>query len=122
MTDVPAWALGGHSRATKAALESLIIDMRDRSGLTVPASVWQSKASMVDFIENARRAFWDRRAQTANASRTAEAVRAAHVATRPSAPITASECNDFLRTLPPIPLYGEPGCPFNPPRMEARDA
>lgn len=121
MTDVPAWALGGHSRATKAALESLIIDMRDRSGLTVPASVWQSKASMVEFIEAESRAFWDLRAETAAAGRAAEAVRAAHVATRPSATITASECNEFLRTLPPLPHYGEPGCPFNPPRMEARN-
>lgn len=32
--------------------------------------------------------------------------------------ITASECNDFLRSLPPLALYGEPGCPFNPARFE----
>ncbi len=32
--------------------------------------------------------------------------------------ITASECNEFLRSLPPMPLYGEPGCPFNPARFE----
>lgn len=119
MTDVPAWALGGHSRATKATLESLIIDMRDRSGITVPASVWQSKASMVEFIEASRRDFWDQRALIANVRRAAEVTKAAPVAARPTTPITASECNDFLRSLPPLPLYGEPGCPFNPPRMEA---
>lgn len=37
---------------------------------------------------------------------------------RPEAPITASECNTFLRTLPPVPIYGEPGCPFNPPGVQ----
>ena len=39
----------------------------------------------------------------------------------PMAPITARECNEFLRSLPPLALYGEPGCPFNPPRMEANN-
>ena len=99
-----------------AALESLIIDMRDRSGLRVPASVWQSKARMVEYIEAERRKFWDQRAIIANARLTA----GRPVTTRTTPAITASECNAFLRSLPPIPLYGEPGCPFNPPRLEAR--
>ncbi len=42
MADVPIWALGGHSRATKDAL----ISMRDRSGIAVPESVWRTKAAI----------------------------------------------------------------------------
>ena len=56
------------------------------------------------------------------ASRKAPATRSDRIAALASTAevgITATEANEFLASLPPLPLYGEPGCPFNPMGMEA---
>lgn len=109
MADAPIWAMGGEEALSKSILEVIVVGMRDNDGMDVPASVFRSKAAMIDFIRERSRAYWDERQRQAGKPGGGRVMRA----------ITASECNEFLRSLPPLPLYGEPGCPFNPARMEA---
>lgn len=61
------------------------------------------RADLISEIEAKRRAHWDSKHKFA-----APPGSKATKAHRDIAPeITASECNEWLRSLPPVPLYGE---------------
>lgn len=109
MADAPIWAMGGEDALSKSILEGIVVGMRDNDGMNVPPEVFRTKAAMIYFIKVKSQSYWNERQKQA----------AKKVGGKDGRAITASECNEFLRSLPPLPLYGEPGCPFNPPRMEA---
>lgn len=94
---VPNWALASPARLSKAGLQA-ILDQIAAGGIAVSVKV---RAGSVDemrrFIEKCQR---DMRETSFNLARAEQP--------RPGfRGITAKECNEFLATLPPEPLWGE---------------
>ena len=111
MSDVPNWAMSSAAGKTMREISALIEEMKG-CGIVFPRAGFQRKQDAIAFIEEQRGKFWDQHLQTTAIDKIGKVSGKGG-----RLPITAAECNEFLRSLPPLPLYGEPGCPFNPPRM-----
>ncbi len=64
-----------------------------------------SKDMKCQELERAAQRYWDEKHATAVTKQAGRSTRRCDVF--PSGWLTASECNAFLRTLPPFPLWGE---------------
>ena len=84
----PYWALGGETVLLRPQLEKWIEDMR-RDGCPVPDKGFTSKKQILDFIRAQRLAYWSDHDTLGPAPRHA-------------VQITASDADEWLRTLPPF--------------------
>lgn len=102
MADIPIWAASSPARKTMSEIYDLLQDMK-LDCIPLPREGFTRKADAVAFIEEQRRIFWDERQRKAAAVAAPRNVEARRVYQA----ITVAEVNEFLRSLPPVPLYGE---------------
>lgn len=100
----PIWALGVDSRKTRDELEE-ILSVMAADGCQVPPGGFRTKQLILDFVRDQRQAYWDARQALAQEWR--ENPTRLLGSRGGFDGMTASACNEFLRSLPPVPLYGE---------------
>lgn len=104
-----AWILASLSRLKLSDLLQLRDECEAERALHIPRP--STKAQIIEALEAERRKYWNEVSRSPQEAARTNALRPVSTASRKAEPsphtITAEECNEFLRSLPPVPLWGE---------------
>lgn len=104
------WRLASLSRLPLSELRRLRDECKAERRAAVRTLIATSRAEIIKALEAERVEYWKEVSRSPEEAAQTNAARPAAAAPKAkSGPhtITAEECNEFLRSLPPVPLYGE---------------